>query len=30
VYTEAEIKAALMQHGPVVIAMEWFKDIKVK
>lgn len=30
VYTETEIKAALMQHGPVVIAMEWFKDIKVK
>lgn len=29
-YTDAEIKASLMQNGPVVFAMEWFSDIVVE
>jgi C1A family cysteine protease len=30
VYNENDIKAALMQHGPVVFSMEWYSDIKIK
>lgn len=29
-YTDNDIKASLMQNGPVVFAMEWFSDIAVK
>ena len=28
-YTEDEIKTSLMQNGPVIFAMPWYKDIKV-
>ena len=30
VYSENEIKASLMEHGPVIFAMEWYSDIKIK
>ena len=29
-YTEEEIKTSLMKNGPVICAMEWYKDIKIK
>lgn len=29
-YTDNDIKASLMQNGPVVFAMEWFSDIVVE
>ena len=28
-YTEDEIKTSLIQNGPVIFAMKWYKDIKV-
>lgn len=28
-YTDDEIKTSLMQNGPVIFAMKWYKDIKV-
>jgi C1A family cysteine protease len=28
-YTEDEIKTSLMQNGPVIFAIKWYKDIKV-
>lgn len=28
-YDEDEIKTSLMQNGPVIFAMQWYKDIKV-
>lgn len=30
VYTDEEIKASLMQNGPVILCMQWFSDIRVK
>ena len=30
IYNENEIKASLMEHGPVIFAMEWYSDIKIK
>ena len=29
IYNENEIKAALMKHGPVIFAMEWYEDIMI-
>lgn len=29
IYNENEIKAALMKHGPVIFAMEWYEDIHI-